>query len=308
MTAPARADAQTHEGRTDVVAPVFIVGCGRSGTTMLFDLLAQHPDLVRTTGYPDGEDHAGWIEHGQCAMAGIGNVHSDHYGSGITGGGCCLHLTADDASPAVVDAMRRYYATTVLHDAPARRVLNKQPHLSNKLGYLLRIFPDARIVHVIRDCEPVVASWIDIMGEHPTLVAYLPDEPYPCFWLFPRPEEGPARSALGRDPRFSIRDGGAALWTEYWCRVNAGIDAQLAGREAQRRVVRYEDLVTSPTHTLAGLTAFCGLAPCDYEVGHLRPDTGTRHAHLLTPATRAAIARRAHRVREDFGYRTEAVA
>lgn len=27
--------------------------------------------------YPDGEDHEGWIEHGKCKMAGIGNVNSD---------------------------------------------------------------------------------------------------------------------------------------------------------------------------------------------------------------------------------------
>ena len=39
--------------------PIFIFGCGRSGTTFLFDLLAQHPLIARTTGYPDGEDHKG---------------------------------------------------------------------------------------------------------------------------------------------------------------------------------------------------------------------------------------------------------
>jgi hypothetical protein len=44
--------------------PVFLVGCGRSGTTPLFDILSQHPTLQRTEGYPDGEDHDGWAPTG----------------------------------------------------------------------------------------------------------------------------------------------------------------------------------------------------------------------------------------------------
>ena len=54
--------------------PIFIVGCGRAGTTLLFDIVSQHPGLARTDGYPDGEDHEGWIEHGKCIMAEINAV------------------------------------------------------------------------------------------------------------------------------------------------------------------------------------------------------------------------------------------
>ena len=150
--------------------PVFIVGCGRSGTTMLFDLLSNHPELARTTGYPDGEDHEGWLKHGKCVMAGIGNPAHVQFGNGINGYQYCLHMTREDATDEIVNNMHRYYFEEVLCGDTKKKVLNKPPHLSNKLDYLLGIFPDAKIVHIIRDCGPVVASWVAIMDQVPSLM------------------------------------------------------------------------------------------------------------------------------------------
>lgn len=281
--------------------PVFIVGCGRSGTSLLFNLLSQHPDLSRTKGYPDGEDHAGWIAHGQCAMAGIGNVASDRYGSGINGSPYCLHLTEADATPEVVESMRRYYWTDVLGKDPARRVINKNPHLSNKLRYVLRIFPDARIIHVVRDCEPVVASWMAVMDQHPSLTAYLPDDAMPCLWLFPKPAGGPAQSALNRHDCF-FPGGGAAMWIDFWRLVNMNIAPQMQDRPSQLCVVRYEDLVARPTPLLEALAHFCHLRPHRFEVSAIEGNTAARHVRLITPSLRQDIERRAAAARRHFGY------
>ena len=49
--------------------PIFITGCGKSGTSIVFRTLRQHKDLAPTTGYPDGEDHVGWIKFGKCKMS-----------------------------------------------------------------------------------------------------------------------------------------------------------------------------------------------------------------------------------------------
>jgi len=81
--------------------PIFVIGCGRSGTTLLFNLISSHPDVAQTKGYPDGEDHLGWVEHGDCVMAGMGNVNSPMFENGINGFHYCLHMTAKDVSPLI---------------------------------------------------------------------------------------------------------------------------------------------------------------------------------------------------------------
>jgi len=286
----------------DIDRPVFIVGCGRSGTTLLFDWLAQHPGLARTTGYPDGEDHEGWIEHGDCVIAGIGTPDSLRFGSGINGFQPCLHMTAADATPSVRERMRRYHAGLLATGAPARRVLNKCPHNSNKLDYMLGIFPGARIVHIVRDCAPMVASWMAIMQHVPSVLAYLPaDEPLPCLWLMPAPASETARQVIGRHPRF--HPGGAAnVWVEYWCRANLGIEAQMEGRLDQLLCIRYEDLINAPARTMDEIVRFCGLPAFAFDTGNVALDTSTQHLSLLAPDIVAAIDSRASAARRHFGY------
>lgn len=283
--------------------PVFIVGCGRSGTTLLFDLLSQHPLLARTTGYPDGEDHEGWIEHGQCVMAGIGNVNSDKYGNGINGYHACLHMTAEDVTPEIREAMRSYYWNAVLKNDKTRRVINKCPHNSNKLNYLLGIFQDARIVHIIRDCGPTVASWLAVMKDHPGLVVYWPEEEFPCLWLLPRPKSSTALKLLARHERF-FPGGGAALWIDYWLKTNLGVERQMQGHLDQLLVVRYEDLVDRPDYILNEITRFCELPQYKFTATGLDRNTASRHRRLLSAELAETIKAKAKMARRYFGYST----
>jgi len=284
-----------------VKQPVFIVGCGRSGTTLLFDLLSQHPQLARTTGYPDGEDHQGWVEHGHCVMAGIGNVYHSQYGNGINGFNYCLHMTSDDATPEVIQGMHAHYWTNVLEENESKRVLNKAPHNSNKIDYVLSIFPDAKIVHIVRDCEAMVASWLAVMGDHPSLVAYWPDEDFPCFWLMPRPTDEVALARIGRHNRF-FPGGGEQLWIDYWCKTNGGIAKQMQGNLAQLLVVRYEDVISRPEAVLRRITEFCELPAYSYETGHLEKNTADKHRRLMSSELIAAIDIHSKSVRDQFGY------
>lgn len=288
--------------KSKVIQPIFIVGCGRSGTTLLFETLSTHPEIRKTTGYPDGEDHDGWVKYGKCLMAGIGNVNHNSYHSGINGYHYCLHMTAEDATPDVVNAMHNYYWGDVLRHDPSKRVLNKQPHLSNKLDYLLGIFPDAKILHIVRDCESMVASWLAIMAEHPDLVAYWPgEERFPCFWLMPKPEDKIARASLARHPRF-YPGGGAELWINYWCKVNLGIVEQMAGRMPQLFTLRYEDFVAQPTVMLEKISQFCSLKDYSFDTSHIVGGTAGKHKHLMSQMLRALIDDSALNVRAYFGY------
>lgn len=288
-------------GAMTVRKPIFIVGCGRSGTTLLFDWLSQHPDLARTQGYPDGEDHEGWIEHGHCVMAGIGSPGSERFGNGINGFNACLHMGAEDVTPAIQEAMHRHYAEGVMGGNEGKRVINKCPHNSNKLGYLLGLFPDAKIVHIVRDCEPVAASWMAVMDAVPSLVVYLPDEEFPCLWLMQRPVGEAERKVLARHKRF-YPGGGAALWVDYWCKTNMGIEPQMAGKLDQLISVRYEDLVVAPQAVLDRITAFCELPAHRYATAGVDRQTEFRHKHRMTAEVVEAVETRAQAARRHFGY------
>jgi hypothetical protein len=228
-------------------------------------------------------------------------VHSKKYASGINGYNYCLHMTRHDASAEVVQSMRAYYWNDVLGRSDAKRVLNKQPHLSNKLSYVLEIFPDAKIVHIVRDCAPMVASWLAVMKDHPSLVAYWPEEELPCFWLMQKPSDPVALEALAQHPRF-FPGGGEALWLEYWIKTNRGIESQMAGREEQLCTIRYEDLVRQPGRVLDAITQFCELPAHGYRVDHIQQGTHEKHGKLLGAELKAAIAERAGSARMHFEY------
>lgn len=298
----ARTELPFERGAGHVTKPVFIVGCGRSGTGMLFDLLSQHPQLIKTAGYPSGEDHEGWIEHGGCVMAGIGEgTTSTKYGTGINGYHACLHMTAQDATRDIVEDMHDYYWNDVLRQSEGMRVINKCPHNSNKLDYMLGIFPDAKIIHIVRDCEPTVLSWLAVMAHHPDLVVYWPEEPFPCLWLLPKPKSAAELRRLDHHPRF-FPGGGAKLFIDYWRKVNMGIAAQMEGRSGQLKVVRYEDLVSKPGDVLNDLADFCELGPCQFSTGNVVSDTSEKHARLMTAELKTAIQQEAHEARRCFGY------
>lgn len=286
----------------NVKKPIFIVGCGRSGTTLLFNLLSQHPQVAKTTGYPDGEDHEGWIKHGQCVMAGIGNATHKNYQSGITGNFFCLHMDDDDASSDIIANMHSYYWNEVLHRHDGRRVLNKQPHLSNKLKYLLKIFPDAKIIHVIRQCEPTVASWLAVMREHPTVIAYWPfHEKLPCLWLFPKPETSSTLRCIGRNGAF-YPGGGEELFIDYWNKINQGIVQQMDNNQSQLLTVRYEDVILNTQETLQRISDFSELKTFEFAADSVLRDTAKRHSKLITPELKKAIFERTKTTNEQFGY------
>lgn len=81
--------ARMNRSKALVDRPIFIIGCGRSGTTLLFQLLRRHPQVAPTTGYPDGEDHVGWNAHGGCYISGLGHPGKE---AGHTGYHYCIWM------------------------------------------------------------------------------------------------------------------------------------------------------------------------------------------------------------------------
>lgn len=282
-------------------APVFIIGCGRSGTTMLFEMLKSHPQLAPTTGHPDGEDHVGWVEHGQAIISGIySNAATGDTGHAV-GHACCLHMNERDVTDEVRASMHRYYAEDVARGRDDLRVLNKCPHLSNKVGYVHGIFPDARIIHLIRDPVAMVASWINIMGFAPDLALYWPEDEFPCWWVLERKGGMQIDSVSNRVSRL-YPGGGLYRFADYWSAINHGILKQAEASGAQVLTIHYERLLTEPEVALREMTDFCEIEPLASVPVAIDTARNSMRKELLTANDVTEIRKRTADVAAMFGY------
>lgn len=293
---------QKHKQHQDrATKPVFIIGCGRSGTTMLFNLLKGHPRLAPTTGHPDGEDHVGWITHGKAIISGIyGNADTGDTGHTV-GYPCCLHMTASDVTDEIRDSMHRYYINDVLNNRTEFRVLNKCPHLSNKVGYVHGIFPDAKFVHIIRDPVAMVASWINIMALVPDLMLYWPETRFPCFWVLGRNGELKRDDVLRRESRL-YPGGGLYRFADYWAETNSSIVKQANECGAKLLTVHYDKLTAEPSAILRQITDFCELKSMETLPIVIDRNRNAARRDLLTPEDVREILSRTASTRSQFNY------
>lgn len=127
------------QGTTDGQSPIFIIGCGRSGTTLLGDLFSRH--LQVTYRY---EPYYLW-----AAVDPITDV-LQLYSRGHH------HRSLLDGSFVTAAAQERFRQ---LLAAPAGMTLvEKSPINSLRIGYLDALIPGARFVHIVRDGIDVVRS------------------------------------------------------------------------------------------------------------------------------------------------------
>jgi hypothetical protein len=115
-----------------MIKNVFIVGSGRSGTTLLGDILDLHPLICR------------WYEPYFVMDRHFRNAPNDH-------------RAAKDAN----DKVKKYITGAFEHYRDRRKcrtVIDKSPRNSLKLPFLLEIFPKARFIHIVRDGRDATLS------------------------------------------------------------------------------------------------------------------------------------------------------
>lgn len=139
----------------EIRAPVFIVGAPRSGTSVLYEKLAQHPDL-------------GWISNVTKKTAGswlatrvLAMFRDDHH---PTEGKRVWRRLPKTSSPLTADVSpraRRYVRRAVANSLrllQKPRFISKDPGNSFRMPLLDSIFPDAQFLHIVRDGRAVAFS------------------------------------------------------------------------------------------------------------------------------------------------------
>jgi tetratricopeptide (TPR) repeat protein len=137
-TFSAQTSSSLPRARSGSHRPVFILGMPRSGTTLVEQILAAHPQV-----------HAG----GELQeMRRIWRDLVTRLGGGMAAG--LARLTQRD----VDDAAGRYlsHLSTLHPDAP--RVTDKMPHNFEQLGLINLLLPEARVIHCIRDPRDTCVS------------------------------------------------------------------------------------------------------------------------------------------------------
>lgn len=157
--------------------PIFIIGCGRSGTTIFYNLLAGHGSLgwfssymVRYPKLPylarlnnlyqvpflvNKYKKKKWFPKPVEAFSFWDLFHHCENPSASP------PLTELDVADADTQTMHKYISDT-LHFSNRKRFVNKNTRNTRRMRYLHAIFPDALFIHVIRDGRACVNSFMNV--------------------------------------------------------------------------------------------------------------------------------------------------
>jgi hypothetical protein len=178
--------------------PIFVVGCPRSGTTLLRLILDSHPSV---SAGPESR-----------FLWGIRAIEERNW-STLAGFG----VTLDEWHANVRTLFEAFHLRYAEHQGKARWA-DKSPDYALMLDYVDVLYPDAQIVHIVRDPRDVIDAWRRFYGV----------------------------TSVHRAAR---------SWVRY---VRAAHQFALAHPDDKVMELRYEDLVRRPEETLRTLLAWLG--------------------------------------------------
>ncbi len=245
---------------------VFIVGCPRSGTTLLRRIVSAHPEIVIT---PEAHWIPLWFEE-RRGLTADGLVTPDLIPLLLAHDKFAFfRLTVEDLMSLVEDGHPVSYASFVtgIFDlygmAHGKKLVgNKTPDSARRMDTLHALWPQARFVHLIRDGRDVALSlmnWPKVRNKKPG--------------TFPTWKDDPVATS--------------ALWWEL--NVRRGREAgKLLGPQLYREF-QYESLLANPEQVCAALCEFLGLgydeAMLHHDEAAAKGDPGAEAGHDRKPIT-----------------------
>jgi len=323
--------------RTAIDRPIYIAGLARAGSTILLEIAASHPDVV-THRYRDFWTiyTPAWWERFLARAApqdapAVERSHGDRVMVTPDSPEAMEEVLWTDFFPRVHDPTRsnvldggtehgrfeRFYCDHVrklLIARHGRRYAAKGNYNVTRLEYLIRLFPDARILLPVRAPREHVASlekqhrlFLEAARAHPRSVAYLDRVGHFEFGEHRVPTNAGDDAAVEEilalwEAGFEVRG-----WARYWAHIYGHVADRLAANPRLRDavlVVRYEELCDDSENVLRRLFDHCGLEQAEpiirrYAESLSKP---TYYAARIRDEEEQAILEETADVARRFGY------
>ena len=241
-------------GGSERYRPFFIVGSGRSGTTLLRAMLEAHPVVhIPPEAYVLGKVAREYRRYSRLPwnvllriVLGAFEYDARWETFNLTLGSLFRELQSRPPGArdlaAVLDALYRAHARR--HKPSATRWGDKNPHHSFYLPVLREMFPDLQVIHILRDGRDVVRSYM----------------------------------------RMQSMQSGLAHFAAHWLHAVRSVQRFGARYPHQYLELRYEDLVREPRAMMEAVAAFLHLDFDDRMLRHhaldLRLGDVERYPHL----------------------------
>lgn len=279
-----------------MMQPILIVGSGRSGTTLMYELLASHPDASwfsnLTNRWPRIPQLAAlsrlstppWVGRGPRPVEGYRIW--DHCLPGLTNPAAPL-----DARDVTKEHVSRLETVINIHNQfhGRPRFLNKNTRNTRRIPFLEHALDKPIFVHVLRDPRAATASLVRV-----------------DFW-----KTLPVWNQEGLTPKRWVDAGGneAELAASLWAaEVETARESGMRLPKERYLEVRYEDLVTAPHDVLTHVLGHCLLEPEPVVSGTLRrfkisTDSLKLYERLLTKQDLQRVEDVTAEIASSLGYR-----
>ncbi len=241
-----------------VEKPIFILGIGRSGSTILGKVLSMHEQLCFLN-----EPKALW--HVVCPEGDLVGSYSRDPGR--------YRFDAQDVTSEMCEAARRLYGYC-LSITGSQRILDKYPEMIFRVPFIQKIFPDAKLIFLTRngwDTTCSISTWTQRYGQR------VEQERHDWWGVNQRKWHLLVQEVVANDPQLAKVYSEIETFTRpedkatvEWV-VNMREGLRILHSKPEHMVqVKYEEIVKRPKRTLEKLLDFCELPKDEVCISYAR--------------------------------------